>query len=169
MASTNKTANLGLNQWEQTDPAAREDFNEDNRIIDENAMCRKLMDITLTEEKNDVQFDFSGIDLEKFAEFRFHSSVHRSDTYMRINRYSEKYYKCELYNGNGHFDDKITLSPHVTQLFIEDSKYVVGSLSSPFYHELERSHVPQINTVEITASGSRFKPGDRFIVWGLMM
>ena len=34
MASTNKTANLHLNQWEATDPVMREDFNADNAKLD---------------------------------------------------------------------------------------------------------------------------------------
>ncbi|MGN0558442.1 MAG: hypothetical protein ACI4IS_03210 [Acutalibacteraceae bacterium] len=36
MASTNKTAYLGLSQWLATDRPKREDFVADNRIIDEN-------------------------------------------------------------------------------------------------------------------------------------
>ncbi|MEG0778947.1 MAG: hypothetical protein RSG55_08870, partial [Oscillospiraceae bacterium] len=34
MASTNKTANLGLNQWVESDPFLREDANADNSRID---------------------------------------------------------------------------------------------------------------------------------------
>ena len=34
MASTNKTANYGLNQWVKTDPVLMEDFNADNAAID---------------------------------------------------------------------------------------------------------------------------------------
>ncbi|MGN1001840.1 MAG: hypothetical protein ACI4PC_03640 [Oscillospiraceae bacterium] len=34
MASTNKTANYGLNQWVKTDPVLMEDFNADNGAID---------------------------------------------------------------------------------------------------------------------------------------
>lgn len=35
MASTNKTANLGLNQWVGTDPVLMADFNRDNSLLDE--------------------------------------------------------------------------------------------------------------------------------------
>ena len=35
MSSTNKTTNLGLNQWTGNDSPKREDFNNDNQIIDE--------------------------------------------------------------------------------------------------------------------------------------
>ncbi|MEG1404456.1 MAG: hypothetical protein RSC52_03020, partial [Oscillospiraceae bacterium] len=34
MASTNKTANLSLNQWTLDDPFLMEDFNADNRKLD---------------------------------------------------------------------------------------------------------------------------------------
>ena len=34
MASTNKTANLHLNQWEASDPVIRQDFNADNAALD---------------------------------------------------------------------------------------------------------------------------------------
>lgn len=34
MASTNKTENIGLNQWVASDPVLREDFNADNAKID---------------------------------------------------------------------------------------------------------------------------------------
>ncbi|MBQ2824708.1 MAG: hypothetical protein IJF19_00410 [Clostridia bacterium] len=34
MPSTNKTANLGLNQWTQSDRPMRNDFNNDNSIVD---------------------------------------------------------------------------------------------------------------------------------------
>lgn len=35
MSSTNKTSNLKLNQWLGSDRSKREDFNEDNKLIDE--------------------------------------------------------------------------------------------------------------------------------------
>ncbi len=34
MASTNKTENFSLNQWVPEDPVLREDFNQDNRLVD---------------------------------------------------------------------------------------------------------------------------------------
>ncbi|MEG1404828.1 MAG: hypothetical protein RSC52_04905, partial [Oscillospiraceae bacterium] len=55
MASTNKTANLGLNQWVESDPFLREDANADNSRIDAaigglngKAEFIKLKDITST-------------------------------------------------------------------------------------------------------------------------
>lgn len=48
MASNNKTAALGLNQWALTDPFLMEDFNEDNRKIDA-AVARKSEFVKLKE------------------------------------------------------------------------------------------------------------------------
>ncbi len=54
MASTNKTANLGLNQWIGTDKPKRSDFVSDNTIID-NILGNHINDtsIHLTAEEKD--------------------------------------------------------------------------------------------------------------------
>lgn len=70
MASTNKTANLQLNQWVLTDPLLMEDMNEDNRKLDAAVGASpyvKLMDITSAENAQQIDLDFSGIDLTKYA------------------------------------------------------------------------------------------------------
>ncbi|MEG2382139.1 MAG: hypothetical protein RSB39_01025, partial [Oscillospiraceae bacterium] len=69
MASTNKTANLGLNQWVESDPFLREDANADNSKIDAavqgvrgqiSAMPYvKLFDITTTSDVTQIDLDFS--------------------------------------------------------------------------------------------------------------
>ena len=46
MASTNKTTNLRLNQWEGTDPILRTDFNQDNSKIDQAVTARALVRLT---------------------------------------------------------------------------------------------------------------------------
>ncbi|MEG1242423.1 MAG: hypothetical protein RSD32_05660, partial [Oscillospiraceae bacterium] len=67
MASTNKTANLSLNQWVPTDPVLMEDMNEDNRKLDAAlgaavAAIRfdKLFDITTTVASPCVELNLSG-------------------------------------------------------------------------------------------------------------
>lgn len=56
MASTNKTTNLGLNSWLDTDKPRRADFVEDNQIIDEK----------LGEHLADTEAHLSVQDREKF-------------------------------------------------------------------------------------------------------
>ncbi|MEG0876964.1 MAG: hypothetical protein RSF77_07510, partial [Oscillospiraceae bacterium] len=78
MASTNKTANLSLNQWVPTDPVLMEDMNEDNRKLDAalGGMSRmKLFDIVLETSVPMVEFNFSQIDLSKFLELEFYIEI----------------------------------------------------------------------------------------------
>ena len=70
MASTNKTAKLGLNQWVLTDPLLMEDMNADNQKIDEAVGALsyvKLMDITTAANAQQVDLDVSAIDFTKYA------------------------------------------------------------------------------------------------------
>ncbi len=74
MASTNKTSNLGLNQWVLTDPLLMEDMNADNRKIDAAVTAAtganymvKLLDTTLSANAQQVDLDLSAIDLTKFS------------------------------------------------------------------------------------------------------
>lgn len=70
MASTNKTANLKLNQWALTDPLLMEDMNEDNRKLDAAASANpyvKLMDVTTSANAQQIDLDVSGIDFTKYA------------------------------------------------------------------------------------------------------
>ena len=76
MASTNKTANLQLNQWVLTDPLLMEDMNEDNRKLDAAVGASpyvKLMDITSAANAQQIDLDFSGIDLKKYASIVSHA------------------------------------------------------------------------------------------------
>ncbi len=78
MASTNKTTNLGLNQWVLSDPFLMEDMNEDNRKIDAAAGANqfvKLMDITTTANAQQVDLNVSGIDFTKYATIQVLGSI----------------------------------------------------------------------------------------------
>lgn len=70
MASTNKTANLKLNQWVLTDPLLMEDMNEDNQKLDAAVAANpyvKLMDVTTSANAQQVDLDVSGIDFTKYS------------------------------------------------------------------------------------------------------
>ncbi|MEG1165194.1 MAG: hypothetical protein RSD68_02195, partial [Oscillospiraceae bacterium] len=85
MASTNKTANLGLNQWVESDPFLREDANADNSRIDaetkrlqaqlDAAPYVKLFDVTTTADARQVDLDVSGIDFSKYAMVQLFSNA----------------------------------------------------------------------------------------------
>ena len=69
MASTNKTTNLRLNQWEGTDPILRADFNQDNSRIDQAVAARALVRLaskTLTAAATSVTVDLLDYDLTQY-------------------------------------------------------------------------------------------------------
>ena len=106
MASTNKTTNLGLNQWVLSDPFLMEDMNEDNRKIDEAVNAKpyvKLMDITTVADAQQVDLNVSGVDFTKYAMLQLFSNatVNPLDTayciYARINNGGD-YFHTTMYN-----------------------------------------------------------------------
>ena len=115
--STGKTAALQLNQWSLSDSFLMEEFNEDNRKIDQGSTRLqglidampyvKLMDITTAADAQQVDVDFSGIDLSKYAMITFFGSTLSANVsggaensyyiYMRINN-SGGCYSVSMYN-----------------------------------------------------------------------
>ena len=103
MASTNKTPNLGLNQWVLDDPLLMEDVNTDNQKIDTavaglqgqlGAMPYvKLFDITTTADAEQVDLDLSGLDLSQFAKLEIYAYLYRHNSGNILLR---------LNNGGGH-------------------------------------------------------------------
>ena len=69
MASTNKTTNLRLNQWEGSDPILRTDFNQDNTKIDQAVAARALVRLTgetLTAAAGTITVDLLNYDLAQY-------------------------------------------------------------------------------------------------------
>lgn len=69
MASTNKTTNLRLNQWEGSDPVLRTDFNQDNSKIDQAVAARALVRLTgrsLTAAAGSITVDLLDYDLTQY-------------------------------------------------------------------------------------------------------
>ena len=69
MASTNKTTNLRLNQWEGSDPILRTDFNQDNSKIDQAVAARALVRLagkTLTTAAGTIDLDLLDYDLTQY-------------------------------------------------------------------------------------------------------
>lgn len=101
MASTNKTTNLGLNQWILSDPFLMEDMNADNQKIDAAVSANpnvKLISVKTSANASQVDFDLSGIDLTKYAALKIEacycctpaSTV--GQVYIRINNISTASY-----------------------------------------------------------------------------
>ena len=73
MASTNKTAALKLNQWVDSDPVLREDFNADNTKLDAAIEDRSLVFLkrgTLTSTAVTINIPLTDLDLSKYIALR---------------------------------------------------------------------------------------------------
>lgn len=92
MSSTNKTSNLGLNQWVLTDPLLMEDMNADNRKIDTAVGANpyvKLLDTTLSSNAQQVDIALSTLDLTKYSSIKVIGQVKvtgaANSIYVKIN------------------------------------------------------------------------------------
>lgn len=71
MSSSTKTTTLQLNQWSRTDGVCMDDFNADNLAIDTafsglRIPSVKLLDVTTSTDAEQVDLDFSTLDLSPF-------------------------------------------------------------------------------------------------------
>lgn len=109
MASTNKTANLALNQWVLTDPLLMEDMNADNQKIDAAVGTNpfvKLLSVRTAVNASQVDLSLSGIDLTQYAALKIEACYGCTPAnsvtyvYVRINNItSASYYQCGDING----------------------------------------------------------------------
>ena len=108
-----QTEHIGLHQWESTDSFLREDFNEDNRKIDEEVgkliaavPIIKLGEITTSESARQVDVDLSEIDFSQYWEVQFHIHGNTSQTcvlYVRLNGAAgEEDYEYKSAHGNNY-------------------------------------------------------------------
>lgn len=105
MASTNKTANLQLNQWVLTDPLLMEDMNSDNQKIDAAvgaSPCTKLMDVTTSANAQLIDLDVSGLDLTKYA------MIHIFAYNLKVTPLSTAMFIYARINGGGAYLKSIT-------------------------------------------------------------
>lgn len=109
--ATNKTPNLGLSQWVRSDGVIMDEFNENNRKIDEavaevrqevadvsaavaGSLWVKLMDVTVnTSGITALELNLSELDLKKYFHLRlFKDDGNVSSTiYCRLNKYTSSY------------------------------------------------------------------------------
>ena len=87
-----QTAHLGLHQWESTDSFLREDFNQDNRKIDEKVgsllqeqALIPLMSGKVTEQVAAIELDLSGIDLSQYCELKLKTAGLCSENTTTLN------------------------------------------------------------------------------------
>ena len=99
MASTNKTANLGLNQWVLSDPLLMADMNADNQKIDTAfgmSVFSKLMDVTTTANAQQVDLNVSSIDFTKYSMIQVFATIKAAPENTALNLFAR-------INGGGAF------------------------------------------------------------------
>ncbi len=101
--STGKTANLGLNQWQLTDPFLMEELNQDNRNIDaavqaakskaEACPMVKLFDVTVQAANvANIELDLKTLDLSKFINLKLcYVTTTNNQAYVRLNKVATDY------------------------------------------------------------------------------
>ena len=102
-----KTANYNLCQWDAEDRILREDFNSDNKKIDQNLKefqqalpYVKLLDVTTKAETQQVDLDVSQIDFSLYRRFELEAEVATDGKTLKVlvNGLSEGYL---YHNSNG--------------------------------------------------------------------
>jgi len=171
MASTNKTANLGLSQWEGTDALSREDLNSDLRKIDEAAerLPVKLFDVSVSSGVQTVQIDFTGMDIEQYAELDIYVDSEHRDFYYTLNEVREEGKYQYYYGSNSSTDSKIDMMSGTARLGITKGMFYLGHDYCLNRYKMTRANFPALNSIEICYgyANPQFKVGDRVAVWGV--
>lgn len=156
MASTNKTANLHLNQWVATDPVLREDFNADNAAVDTafgNILFRKIREIRLAQNAMAFEIDLSDIDLDDYAELQLRITL---DTAEDNNADEDT---CIYFNSTAEDDDTVLrVLPRQEDYWDDETLFIHGGMPNsttcpPGFWELRMQVAPS------NASGKRLLAG----------
>lgn len=169
MASTGKTKNLGLCQWEATDPFLREDFNEVMRKIDAAFDRDRLFAVTVTGPTPSILMEFSGVDINDYAELEVRFSLSDSYArYMRVNGVSDTKY-IYYYTGGSQNKNSVDVYSGRYRLIAQDRHLSFKSVNGGNYFSMDRSVFPSINSLTFFGSSttSNFAVGDVITVWGL--
>lgn len=173
MASTNKTPNLGLCQWEATDPFLREDMNEVLQKIDQaigNMPRKKLFDVTISHTPiSFMEFDFTEIDVEQFGELNIFFSFAEDRKYMRMNNVTGSNAYSYSSSGGGSSTDRISISTGTSRLSITPQKFIHQIDGSSQTELMHRSMFPSLDSLQIICYDTEkgFAAGDRISIWGV--
>jgi len=162
MASTNKTANLGLSQWVASDAVEMVDFNEDNRRIEE-AMGKRLEWELIMEQKMDrqqdvkvISLDVSGIDFSKYAVIVMSFAL-ADDCQLYLNDRTD--IAAHIYRSSTVFGFPFKNSSLIVYLF--------GNKSTVFNVGGDTIRYSQLTTLNLTKHGeANFTSPFDFKMWG---
>jgi len=170
LASTNKTANLGLSQWEASDAFTREDLNADFGKIDGAAfyMPVKLADRTADAQTQSITFDLSDKNLDQFDEIEFYADLKREKN-MRINGVETSSYSNYTVASNFHgVGNNMMLYPGISRMSITKKQLVCSPCHDYVTYTMDRTVFPSLRTFEIYGNESNpLSAGDRISIWGV--
>lgn len=162
MASTNKTANLGLNQWVLTDPLLMEDMNKDNQKLDAAVGANpyvKLMDVTTAANAQQIDLDVSGIDFTKYAMVQIFAYNLR---FTPLNAASYVYAKL---NNAGATLQSDPAGAITEQAYIAYAQTTNGDITYPSFIKIELAEfpdtIPTVYWTSIRASGRWYRSGNK--------
>jgi len=169
MASTNKTANLGLSQWEATDAFSREDLNSDFKAVDKalGGQMVKLADITLEADSISVTVDLSDIDLAGFVELHVFMP---EKVNIKPNDFSGTYQYYASGSWSSGTIDPISYSGHCTVRNIYGLDGTKGStlIVDNFIYYAAASDIGKLRKLTITKMNNHsISAGERVLVLGL--
>ena len=177
MSSTNKTANVGLNQWVRTDPFCMDDFNEDNAKIDtalKSAQIRdKLFDITVESRTANIDIDLSNIDISQYYELILLLEIepNTNNKYIRLNNYTGSNYWTNYYSGGGGGYSRFSFDLGITKLGLIGNSYILQGLGQSYYCSLGKSNLSgRINTINFIGDPTNnfyYEPGTTITIYGV--
>jgi len=174
MSSTNKTANLGLNQWEDTDPVAREDFNADNAAID-TAVGRKTEFVKIrtasisASGKTQVDLDVSDINFLDWQYVMIDVTI-SPECKMKVNNFTRC--ACVMPGGSSQSDYMSMVYSGTRLIFspggMSRKIMVLGYGPELIYYGRCDDYYGQLKSVNFFVdSSSKFSGTAKFVIWGL--
>jgi len=179
MASTNKTANLGLSQWEAADAVQMADFNADNAKIDEalgglmaggSSPWVKLMDVEVKQDNSKVSLDLSRIEAEGIMALEIYADLNGDYNYsMLLNGdRGDKYSYQSAGSSTIRTADFLPLESGSTEISILGRSIFLYSYTSTVYYTMSRTDFPELVSLDFLSEIDRgLVTGDRIVVWGL--
>jgi len=171
MSSTSKTENLGLSQWEQTDPFSREDLNSDLQKLDTAAayLPVKLLDFVLEEDAESFQLDLAGngINADDYDELIMYLNIENGRSQcIRINGLSSSIYEYALNSSNSTYMD---ICPGKLRIFPTRSLYHLQLDTRTTHRFIKRTYVTSVRTIQFLHSndGYTYKAGDHIRIYGI--
>lgn len=173
MASSGKTARLGLCQWVRTDGVCMDDFNADNAKLDEAAAhqpYRRLMDVTAADAVSAIELNLTGLDLSQFARLL----IFRRDAnyfYIRLNKSAGTYQYYTALSGWQNYGAAVGAEYGCGEIRLGVTGCQLASSYNfflpPSAAQVTRGTLQTVDLVANAAGTAVFPAGAQFSLWGV--